>query len=102
MLQGIPTIINDKPDAFASLNFISKFGSIISLIATWLLLNILFHLLIEGHSVSRYRRLTSQFYTDFLYTLLIRAYTGLEWCLNRPPKPHAFASLPLQSICLHV
>lgn len=27
----------------------------------------------------------------------MRAYTSLEWCLNSPPKPHAFASLPLQS-----
>lgn len=32
-----------------------------------------------------------------LQTLLMRAYTSLEWCLNSPPKPHAFASLPLQS-----
>ena len=22
---------------------------------------------------------------------------SLEWCLNSPPKPHAFASLPVQS-----
>ena len=48
-------------------------------------------------SVSRYPWLISQFYTDFLQTLLSRSYNSLEWCLNCPPKPHAFASLPLQS-----
>ena len=33
----------------------------------------------------------------FVQGLSNRAYTSLEWCLNSPPKPHAFASLPLQS-----
>ena len=27
----------------------------------------------------------------------INLYNSLEWCLNSPPKPHAFVSLPLQS-----
>lgn len=27
----------------------------------------------------------------------MRIHTSLEWTLNSPPKPHAFASLPLQS-----
>ena len=96
-LQGMPRRINDYPDAFAGWNFISSFGSIVSVVATWLFLNILYHQLIKGHSVSRYPWWTPQFYTDFLHTLLMRAYTSLEWCLNSPPKPHAFASLPLQS-----
>jgi hypothetical protein len=29
--------------------------------------------------------------------LLNRAYNSLKWCLNSPPKPHPFVSLPLQS-----
>jgi cytochrome c oxidase subunit 1 len=97
-LQGMPRRISDYPDAFAGWNLISSFGSIVSVVATWLFLNILYHQLVEGNSVSRYPWLTPQFYTDFLQTLLMRAYTSLEWCLNSPPKPHAFASLPLQSI----
>jgi len=99
-LQGMPRRISDYPDAFAGWNLVSSFGSIISVVATWLFLNILYHQLVEGNSVSRYPWLTPQFYTDFLQTLLMRAYTSLEWCLNSPPKPHAFASLPLQSIAL--
>lgn len=96
-LQGMPRRISDYPDAFAGWNLVSSFGSIISVVATWLFLNILYRQLVEGNSVSRYPWLTPQFYADFLQTLLIRAYTSLEWCLNSPPKPHAFASLPLQS-----
>ena len=41
--------------------------------------------------------MTLQFYSDTLQTMLNRAYNSLEWCLNSPPKPHAFVSLPLQS-----
>jgi len=96
-LQGMPRRISDYPDAFAGWNLISSFGSIISVVATWLFLNVLYRQLVEGTSVSRYPWLTPQFYTDFLQILLLRAYTSLEWALNSPPKPHAFASLPLQS-----
>jgi len=96
-LQGMPRRISDYPDAFAGWNLISSFGSIISVVATWLFLNIVYVQLVYGESVSRYPWATPQFYTDFLQHLLNRAYTSLEWCLNSPPKPHAFASLPLQS-----
>ncbi len=96
-LQGMPRRISDYPDAFAGWNLISSFGSIISVVATWLFLNVLYRQLVQGTSVSRYPWLTPQFYTDFLQILLLRAYSSLEWALNSPPKPHAFASLPLQS-----
>ena len=97
-LQGMPRRISDYPDAFAGWNIISSFGSIISVVATWLFLYIVYLQLVEGKSVSRYPWLTPQFYTDYLQSLLNRAYSSLEWCLNSPPKPHAFVSLPLQSI----
>ena len=97
-LQGMPRRISDYPDAFAGWNLISSFGSMVSVVATWLFLNITYNQLVEGKSVSRYPWATPQFYTDFLQGLLTRAYTSLEWCLNSPPKPHAFASLPLQSL----
>lgn len=97
-LQGMPRRISDYPDAFAGWNLISSFGSIISVVATWLFLYIVYLQLVEGKSVSRYPWLTPQFYTDYLQSLLNRAYSSLEWCLNSPPKPHAFVSLPLQSI----
>jgi cytochrome c oxidase subunit 1 len=97
-LQGMPRRISDYPDAFAGWNLISSFGSIISVIATWLFLYIVYLQLTIGKATSRYPWYTPQFFTDFLHSLLSRAYTSLEWCLNSPPKPHAFVSLPLQSL----
>jgi heme/copper-type cytochrome/quinol oxidase subunit 1 len=96
-LQGMPRRISDYPDAFAGWNLISSFGSIISVIATWLFLYIVYVQLVEGKATSRYPWLTPQFYSDTLQTLLNRSYNSLEWALNSPPKPHAFVSLPLQS-----
>lgn len=95
----MPRRISDYPDAFAGWNLISSFGSIISVVATWLFLHIVYVQLVEGKATSRYPWLTPQFYSDSLQTLLNRSYNGLEWALNSPPKPHAFVSLPLQSVC---
>ena len=99
-LQGMPRRISDYPDAFAGWNLVSSFGSIISVIATWLFLYILYVQLVEGKATSRYPWLTPQFYYDLLQTHLTRAFNSLEWGLNSPPKPHAFVSLPLQSSLL--
>ena len=97
MLQGMPRRISDYPDAFAGWNLISSFGSIISVVATWLFLHLVYLQLVEGKATTRYPWLTPQFYTDTLQTLLNRSYNSLEWALTSPPKPHAFVSLPLQS-----
>jgi cytochrome c oxidase subunit 1 len=97
-LQGMPRRISDYPDAFAGWNLISSFGSIISVVATWLFLYIVYVQLVEGKATSRYPWLTPQFYSDSLQTLLNRSYNSLEWALTSPPKPHAFVSLPLQSV----
>ena len=97
-LQGMPRRISDYADAFAGWNFISSFGSIISVVATWLFLWIVYLQLLEGKATSRYPWLTPQFYSDLLQTLLNRNNISLEWALNSPPKPHTYVSLPLQSI----
>ena len=101
-LQGMPRRISDYPDAFAGWNLVSSFGSIISVIATWLFLYILYVQLVEGKATSRYPWLTPQFYYDLLQTHLTRAFNSLEWGLNSPPKPHAFVSLPVQGILAHI
>ena len=96
-LQGMPRRISDYPDAFAGWNLVSSFGSIISVVATWLFLYIVYVQLVEGNATSRYPWLMPEFYSDTLQTLLNRSYNSLEWALSSPPKPHAFVSLPLQS-----
>jgi len=99
-LQGMPRRISDYPDAFAGWNFVSSFGSIISVVATFLFLYIVYIQLVEGAATSRYPWLTPQYFSDLFQTLFNRNYNSLEWSLNSPPKPHAFVSLPLQSIFL--
>jgi len=97
----MPRRISDYADAFAGWNLISSFGSIISVVATWLFLQIVYLQLTEGKATTRYPWLTPQFYSDLLQTFLNRSNISLEWALNSPPKPHAFVSLPLQSACQH-
>lgn len=96
-LQGMPRRISDYPDAYTGWNIISSLGSIISVIATWLFLYILYKQLVFGKVVSRNPWMIPQFFNDLLQSLLNRVYESLEWCLNSPPKPHAFVSLPIQS-----
>jgi cytochrome c oxidase subunit 1 len=97
-LQGMPRRISDYPDAFAGWNLISSFGSIISVIATVLFLHIIYMQLVEGDITSRYPWLIPEFYSDLFQTLFNRNYVSLEWALDSPPKPHAFVSLPIQSV----
>ncbi len=99
-LQGMPRRISDYPDAFAGWNLVSSFGSIISVVATWLFLYIVYIQLTEGHATSRYPWLTTEFYTDTLQVFLSRGYLSLEWALHSPPMPHAFVSLPSTTGCL--
>jgi len=99
-LQGMPRRISDYADAFAGWNLISSFGSIISVVATWLFLQIVYLQLVEGKATTRYPWLIPQFYSDLLQTLLNRSNITLEWALNSPPKPHAFVTLPTLSIYL--
>jgi cytochrome c oxidase subunit 1 len=99
-LQGMPRRISDYPDAFAGWNLISSFGSIVSVVATWLFLYIVYVQLVEGTATQRYPWTTPQFFSDLFQTLFSRNYSSLEWSLNSPPKPHAFVSLPLQSSIL--
>ena len=96
-LQGMPRRISDYPDAFAGWNLISSYGSIISVVATWLFLYILYIQLVEGKASQRYPWIAPQFFSDLFQTLFNRNYNSLEWALNSPPKPHAFVSLPMQS-----
>ncbi len=96
-LQGMPRRIGDYPDAFAGWNLISSFGSIVSVIAAWLFIYIVYAQLINNRVSNRNPWLTPGFYTDTLQANLNRWYNSLEWGLSSPPKPHAFVSLPLQS-----
>jgi cytochrome c oxidase subunit 1 len=96
-LQGMPRRISDYPDAFTGWNLVSSFGSLVSVVAAWLFLYIVYKQLVVGTAASRYPWLTLPFHTDSLRGYLNRSYNSIEWALSSPPKPHAFVSLPLQS-----
>ena len=96
-LQGMPRRISDYPDSFTGWNLVSSLGSLISVIATYIFLYVLYIQLIKGKESYRYSWLSPQFYSDSLRSLLERAYESIEWGLNSPPKPHSFVSLPAQS-----
>ena len=96
-LQGMPRRISDYPDAFAGWNYVSSFGSIISVVATVIFLDIVYKQLTLGKDSTRYPWASTGHFNDTLQSLLNRAYPSVEWGLNSPPKPHAFVSLPLQS-----
>lgn len=96
-LQGMPRRISDYPDAYTGWNIISSYGSITSVIATWLFLEIVYVQLVKGKYVFGYPWLNTEHFSDTVQTLLNRVYSSLEWSLDNPPKPHAFTSLPIQA-----
>jgi cytochrome c oxidase subunit 1 len=96
-LQGMPRRVSDYPDAFTGWNYISSIGSIISVIATALFLQIVYLQLAKGKAVFGYPWAVPQLFSDYLRILKDKCAPSLEWSLSNPPKPHAFTSLPLQS-----
>lgn len=96
-LQGMPRRVSDYPDAFTGWNITSSFGSIMSVFATFIFLYLLYTQLVESKAILKFISFTYDFYIDLLQIILNRVDIGLEWSLNSPPKPHAFATLPLQS-----
>ena len=97
-LQGMPRRISDYADGFTGWNFVSSFGSIISVIATWLFIYILYTQLVKGKHVSRYPINSGEIFKDFPRNIFNRAYNSLEWNVQSPPKPHVFVTLPVQNI----
>lgn len=94
----MPRRISDYPDAFTGWNFISSIGSIISVAATALFLHIVYLQLVKGKAIFGYPWAVPQLFSDYLRILKDKSAPGLEWALHNPPKPHAFTSLPLQSV----
>ena len=82
---------------FISPPYPSSFGSIVSVVAAWLFIYIVYEQLVSRVIAPRYIWMIPKYNTDTLQALLMRSYPSLEWALSSPPKPHAFVSLPLQS-----
>ena len=96
-LQGMPRRISDYADGFTGWNFVSSFGSIISVIATWLFIYVLYIQLVKGKQTFRYPIYSGDIFKDYPRIILNRAHNSLEWGVQSPPKPHVFVSLPVQN-----
>ena len=98
-LQGMPRRISDFADAFTGWNMVSSFGSFISVVSTVVFL-VMVYTQIHGSALiltSNNLSVLTPYFSDTLKHYLNRSFDSLEWCLDNPPKPHAFVSLPLQS-----
>jgi hypothetical protein len=93
----MPRRISDYPDAYTGWNIVSSLGSIVSVVASYVFLDIVYKQLTIGNFANRDPWHTPEYNTDTLQHSLARNYTSIEWGLMSPPKPHAFTSLPKQS-----
>jgi cytochrome c oxidase subunit 1 len=96
-LQGMPRRISDYPDAFSGWNLISSWGSIISVVGTYIFIYVLYKQLINYKYANRDEWKIPRYYSDAIRILSNRTSSSIEWCVNSPPRAHAFTSLPLQS-----
>ncbi len=94
-LAGFPRRYSDYPDAFAGWNYVSSFGSIVSLISVFLFIYIIFRLLTDNIPVSSNYWASSQFFDNNTDTLVA---TSLEWVQNSPPTMHTYTELPYMVI----
>lgn len=84
-LAGFPRRYNDFPDAFAGWNYLSSFGSIISVIAVIVFIYVVYRTFTDNITVGRNYWHSPQFFeidTD------VSPVTSLEWVQDSPPGIH--------------
>lgn len=90
-LAGFPRRYSDYPDAYYSWNALSSWGSMISLVAVFVFLYVIYRTLTDKITVSgNYWRSKELFEVD-TDTPTIHS---LEWTLSSPPAAHTFNELP--------
>ena len=97
-LAGIPRRIPDYPDAFAGWNAISSFGSLISVLSTFVFVYIIYDLLVYGKEVSNNPwENTSFFQASPEFWMESSISNSIEWSFSSPSPFHVFNMLPVQS-----
>lgn len=89
-IAGMPRRYPDYPDAYASWNAICSYGSLLSLVSTFLFLYIIFDMLYNGESIKLHNYWNNTQYFDIEDN---NASTSLEWVINTPPSSHNFSSV---------
>jgi len=98
-LSGLPRRIPDYPDAFATWNAVSSFGSLISVVATVLFGYIIYDLFANGPVVQTNNpwAVPAFFTSSQEFENEAQGSSSLEWSLASPTPFHAFNVLPVQS-----
>ena len=97
-LAGMPRRIPDYPDAFTGWNYIASFGSIVSVISSFIFLYLIYDLLSrEEYNVSPNYWQVPPFFASEKGGFITNVATTLEWSLSSPPAFHCFNHLPTQS-----
>jgi len=95
-LAGFPRRYFDYPDAYAGWNYISSFGSIISLVAVFIFIYVLFRIFTDAAPLpngnSNYWASHEFFNKDS--DASSTPVTSLEWAQTSPPSFHTYEELP--------
>ena len=94
----MPRRIPDYPDSFAGWNYISSFGSIVSVVASCLFIYIIYNSFTAGSVVNNNPWAVPSFFTSTVeFNKEAPTANTLEWALSSPIPFHAFNMLPVQS-----
>jgi cytochrome c oxidase subunit 1 len=103
-MQGMPRRIPQYPDAYAGWNYISSFGSIISLIALILFFYVVYDQLMNGLENKNTVAVANVSEPDYLESNQIFVNenssvkaSSIEWVTSTPPALHTFSSPAVQS-----
>jgi len=96
-LAGQPRRIPDYPDAYAGWNEIASFGSVVSLVSTFLFLYILYDQLTSSLQVQANPWYVPAFFEPNIPLSTTESSPTLEWLLSSPAPFHHFSELPISS-----
>ena len=90
-LAGFPRRYSDFPDAYTQWNYISSFGSLLSLVAIFIFIYVLYKIMTDNILVSSNYWNNPEFFTvqNDIYIA-----PSLEWLQNSPPTFHTYEELP--------
>ncbi len=89
-LAGFPRRYSDYPDAFDGWNYVSSFGSVVSLVAVFIFMYVLYRGLTDGVTVGKNYWHSPEFFEaegDVVST------PSLEWTHTSPPEFHTYNEL---------
>jgi cytochrome c oxidase subunit 1 len=90
-LAGFPRRYYDYPDAYTGFNYVSSLGSIISLVAVFLFIYVVYRIFTDAEVVGQNYWASRKFFST---VQTIEPVTTLEWVQNSPPTVHTYLELP--------